>query len=92
MATLQVKGMDAALYEALQARARQDHRTVSQEVTMMIQEFLVRPGPSPRVATEAFLAMAGTWGDDRPAESIVKELRAARRGGRRARRLGDVFD
>ena len=92
MATLQVKGMDEALYEALQARARRDHRTVSQEVTMMIEEFLARPGLSPAAATDALLAMAGAWGDDRPAETIVKELRAARRGGRRTRRLAHVFD
>ena len=92
MATLQVKGIDEALYEGLQARARRDHRTVSQEVTMLIQEFLARPGPSSRAATEAFLAMAGTWGDDRPAEVLVKELRASRRVGRRAKRLSDVFD
>lgn len=94
MATLQVKGMDPALYEALKARAKRDCRTVSQEVTYIVQQFLSRPGYSPRESTDAFIAMAGTWEDGRSAEEIVKELRASRRSrsAQHNKMLEDAFN
>ena len=45
MATLQVKGMDDDLYEALKGRAKRDNRSITQEVVTMIRESLARsPG------------------------------------------------
>ena len=40
MATLNVKGLDDALYEKLKTRARQQHRSVAQEVTRILTETL----------------------------------------------------
>ena len=74
MATLEVKGMDDDLYRALAARAAQDNRSISQEVVTMIQEALSRPGLSPQQATDEFLALAGTWQDERSAEEIVRDI------------------
>ena len=90
MATLQVKGLDDGLYKALAARAARDNRSISQEVVKMIQDFLSRPGNDSESATEAFLALAGSWADERSAKEIAKELRLDRRSGRRFKG-GDVF-
>ena len=92
MATLQVKGMDDRLYKALSARAAQDNRSISQEVVTIIEEFLSKPGKSPRESMVAFLEMAGSWEDDRSDEEIVQEIRRNRRSGRRFVDRGDVFD
>ncbi len=46
MATLQVKGMDDALYEGLKRRAELKHRSVSQEVVHLIESHLNGPANS----------------------------------------------
>ncbi len=91
MATLQVKGLDDAIYRALGARAVMDNRSISQEVVMMIREFLARPSPAAEVATEAFLALAGSWADKRFAQTILREIRKSRQSTRRFKRSTDVF-
>ena len=84
MATLQVKGIDDRLYEALRRRAEQDHRSISQEILSMIETFLSRPADQPLGnATSEFLALAGSWEDDRGAEEIVRDIRSGRRSRRR---------
>lgn len=83
MATLQVKGFDDDLYRALAARAALDNRSISQEVVTLIQGFLSRPPGRPDETTEAFLALAGSWKDDRSAHAIAREIRRDRRGGKR---------
>lgn len=45
MPTLNIKGLPAALYRKLQARARQQHRSLSQEVTHILSEVVDRPQP-----------------------------------------------
>lgn len=92
MATLQVKGLDDALYRALAARAAQDNRSISQEVVTLIQDFLNRRAVSHREATQEFLALAGSWADERSPAEIAAEIRKARRGKRRFRGTGHVFD
>ena len=91
MATLQVKGMDDALYKALAARAASDNRSISQEVVTLLQAFLSRPGGSPADATEAFLALAGTWQDTRSARAIAADIKRSRRNRKRGSTV-NVFD
>ncbi len=83
MATLQVKGIDDRLYEALRARAAMDNRSISQEVVTMIHEFLARPPQDPTEATRAAIELAGSWQDERSAEQIASDVRGSRRSGRR---------
>ena len=45
MATLNIKNLSDALYRRLQARARQQHRSVAQEVTLILKEAVERPRP-----------------------------------------------
>ena len=43
MATLNVKGLPDALYRKLQKRAREQRRSVAQEVTLILEEAVGRP-------------------------------------------------
>jgi plasmid stability protein len=43
MATLNVKNLPDSLYRKLQKRAKQQHRSVAQEVTRILDEALERP-------------------------------------------------
>ncbi len=89
MATLQVKGIDDRLYRALGARAAMESRSVSQQVVVLIQEFLARPPRDPVEATHAALELAGSWDDERSTKQIIGEIRKARRS-RRPGRAPDV--
>jgi plasmid stability protein len=91
MATLQVKGMDDRLYQALGARAAMENRSISQEVVSIIQKYLASPHEDPRESARALLTLAGSWQDDRSAEEIARDIRQSRRTGRRNKELGDVF-
>lgn len=82
MATLQVRSIDDQLYEALGRRAAQDHRSISQEVIAILKQHLSRPD-DPASGTDRFLALCGTWQDDREPADIAQEIRASRRSGRR---------
>jgi plasmid stability protein len=91
MATLQVKGMDDDLYEALKGRAKRDNRSITQEVVTMIRESLARSPVTPGRATRDLLALAGSWEDARPPEDIARSIRGSRRSRRRSKVNGHVF-
>jgi len=67
--------MDDALYEAIEARALQHNRSLAQKTVAIIQERFNWPKLSPKEATEAFIALAGMWADDRPADEIVRDIK-----------------
>jgi len=81
VAILQIKGIDDALYERLRQMAAADHRSISQEVLHLIEEFLTREEsePVPETSARALLALAGSWDDERGADEIGAAVRAARR-------------
>ena len=83
MATLQVKGIDDDLYRALAARAAQERRSISQQVTKIIQDYLARDRGTAEETTAALLELCGSWADDRSAEEIAADVRQARRSGGR---------
>ena len=43
MATLNIKNLSEALYRRVQARARKNHRSVSQEVTHILEQVTAAP-------------------------------------------------
>ena len=43
MATLNIKNLPDGLYRKIQARARREHRSVSQEVTRILEQAVVAP-------------------------------------------------
>lgn len=87
MANLQVKSMDDQLYQSLSKRARMDNRSISQEVTAIIKDFLSKPQKENANATDEFLKLAGSWKDKRSAEEIIKDIRSSRS----TKRFKDLF-
>ena len=81
MAILQIMGIDDALYARLRRMAAADHRSISQEVLHLIEEYLTREARKPVTATSAraLLALAGSWDDERGADEISAAVRTARR-------------
>ena len=84
MATLQVKGMDDDLYRALAARAAQEQRSISQQVTKIIRDHLAQQRGSAEETTSALLELCGTWNDARSARRIASDIRRARKSGGRS--------
>jgi plasmid stability protein len=92
MATIEMTNVDEQVYAALALRAAQDNRTVAQEAEAILRQFLGKPVKDPEAATEAVLAIAGTWEDSRTAEEIIADIYASRHSGTRSTRFDDVFD
>ena len=79
MATLQVRSIDDGLYKALGRRASMDNRSISQEVVSILKEHLASPKSHRERSTSEFLAMCGSWEDERDPDTIIMELRKSRR-------------
>ena len=75
MATMQVKSMDDQLYNALKIKAKADNRSLSQQVVMIIKEYLSKPSQKIQHQTDEFLKLAGSWKDDRSAEEIIRDIK-----------------
>jgi len=78
MATLQVRSMDDEMYQALGRRAAMDNRSISQEVTLIIEKFLATPADQSPSTDEEALRLAGSWEDSRSAEEIANSIRKVR--------------
>lgn len=72
--TLNIKGLPAALYRKLQARARQQHRSLSQEVTHILSQVVERP--QPLSITELRGLGKQLWTDVDAAEHVERERRS----------------
>jgi plasmid stability protein len=71
MATLNIKNLPDSLYRKLQGRARREHRSVAQQVTVMLAEQLESPKPL------SILDLQGlgkdVWAGVDPAEHVGRE-------------------
>ncbi|HET8648846.1 MAG TPA: hypothetical protein VFL95_02305 [Gemmatimonadales bacterium] len=74
MATLNVKNLSDALYRKLQRRAKQQHRSVAQEVTRILEEALATPEPLSILDLEGL--GKELWTDIDPAEHVRRERRS----------------
>jgi len=81
LANLQIKGMDDELYARLKAVAASQNRSISQEVVHLVRAYLSnrKTGDNARTPGQTLLELAGSLEDDRDAETIVADLKAARR-------------
>jgi len=86
MATLQVRDIDDLLYRTLKKRAQAQHRSLSQEVVHIIEDYLSRPPADSATQTDLFLKLAGAWQGPETADQIVRSIRSARVNSRRFRR------
>ena len=87
MASLTLKNIPDDLLERLRRRARDDRRSLSQEVLYLLERAL-GTGASEAEARDArerqvaaWRDLAGTWVSDRPVEEEIAEIYAARTGG-----------
>lgn len=74
MATMHIKSMDDRLYEALKIKAKADNRSLSQQIIMILKEYLANPENKIHQQTEDFLKLAGSWKDERSAEKIIESI------------------
>lgn len=75
MATLQVRGIDDKLYAALKTIARQEHRSLSQEVVSILDIHVRNLLRTNAGATEEFIKLSSSWQDSRSANEIVGDIR-----------------
>ena len=85
MSNLQIKGIDESLYEELKKLAADENRSVSQQVLFLIRSSLAQRHRTRQgqTAAQVLLSLAGSWEDSRPAESILGEIKGARRSSRK---------
>ncbi|BDA77548.1 MULTISPECIES: FitA-like ribbon-helix-helix domain-containing protein [Leptospira] len=92
MANLQVRDIDNRLYESLKRRAELEHRSVSQEVVMIIESHLKRDNLETELQTLEFLKLANSWHDDKSAKEIISDLKSSRSKNNRSRITNELFD
>ena len=78
MPNLQVRNMDARLYNQLRVNAKLANRSISQHVITILQEKTNSPHTAVKNAVDEFLALGDCWGDERTAEELVSEIRNSR--------------
>lgn len=79
MPHLQVKNIDPKLYRHLQKKAREDHRSVSQEVIHILSDYLFGSASSFKTPAQKMLSLAGQWEDTRATEEIINDIQKSRK-------------
>ncbi len=92
MAILQVRDMDDRLYDRLKFVAKQDNRSISQQVVTILQDYFTSVPVKTKNATEEFLKLAGTWEDTRTTEEIIDDIYTSRINSARFEALDGIFD
>ncbi len=92
MANLQVRDICNRLYKSLRRRAELEHRSVSQEVVMIIESHLKRDNLETERQTLEFRKLDNSWNDDKDAEYIVSDIRSSRSKKKRSRITLELFD
>ena len=72
MAMLQVRDMDDRLYERLRFAAKNDNRSISQQVITILQNYFTSVPVKTKNATEEFLKLAGSWEDFCSLQTLLK--------------------
>lgn len=92
MANLQVRDMDDQVYAALKKRAKREHRSLSQEVVQIIEDYLSRPNIDSAKQSELFLELAGSWQGPESAAEIISSIRKGRVASQRFGKTHVLFD
>ncbi|MBI9097916.1 MAG: antitoxin [Spirochaetaceae bacterium] len=92
MANLQVRDMDEKLYSSLRSLAKNEKRSISQEVIYILQKYLSTPKSFNLNPTDEFLQLAGSWDDNRNAEEIIKDINDNRKNSSRFGGDNELFD
>jgi plasmid stability protein len=92
MATLQVRDIDDRVYRELKQRAKSRHRSLSQEVAHIIEEYLSQPSKDDRKQSEMLLELSGSWEGPESATEILDTIRKGRVSSKRFRKDNALFD
>jgi len=85
MANLQIKGMDDDLYMQIKNLAASQNRSVSQQVLMLIKQYLSKQHDIERSKSpvQVLLDLSGSWDDARSAEKILMDLKKNRKNSKK---------
>jgi plasmid stability protein len=92
MATLQVRDIDERIYKELKDRAKSKHRSLSQEVVHIIEEYLSQPASNYKKQSELLLELSGSWEGPETANEIISTIRKSRKSSNRFRKTNAIFD
>jgi len=92
MANLQVKDIDDKLYTALKTRAKNKHRSLSQEVIRLIEEYLNQPVGTRIDSTRQFLTLSWASDNDESTENLIAQIKKDRKESVKFKRQKNVFD
>ncbi|MBQ0162413.1 MAG: antitoxin [Treponema sp.] len=92
MAMLQVRDMDDRLYDRLKFSAKQDNRSISQQVITILQTYFTSVPAKNKNATEEFLKLAGSWEDSRSTKEIINDIYESRENSSRFEVADGLFD
>ena len=89
MANLQIKGIEASLYEEIKLLAKSESRSVSQQVLHLIKHWISNKKQFDKVATpaETLLELSGTWEGNKSADDLVADIKSARTNTRRFKEI-----
>lgn len=85
MATLQVRDIDDHLYEFLRETAKQQHRSISQEVIHILKNYFSHQSVSASELTERFLQLSGAWEGPETADELIKQIHLSKKSSQRFR-------
>ncbi len=87
MANLQIQGIDDKLYSEIKKLAASQKRSVSQQVLLLIQDYLAKMPALEKAQSpsEVLLELHGSWMDDREADQIVDQIKKDRKNLSRAK-------
>jgi plasmid stability protein len=92
MANLQVRDIDSRLYDALKRKAEQEHRSISQEVLIIIENHINKGNFNVENQTSEFLKLSNSWIDNRSAEEIAMDIKRNRSKNSRIGKVDELFD
>ena len=81
MANLQIKGIDYDLYNDIKRLAASQNRSVSQQVMMLIRQYLSKQHQIEKTKSpvQVLLELSGSWDDDKTAEEIIMSIKKDRK-------------
>jgi len=92
MATLQVRDINDDVYKELKHRAKIKHRSLSQEVVHIIEDYLSQPNRDYKRQSELLLELAGSWEGSETASEILRIIRKGRQNSKRFTKQRALFD
>ena len=92
MAILQVRDIDDRLYSSLKLKAKNENRSVSQEVISIIEKYLSNPALFAGNPTKEFISLSGSWDDNRKADEIISSIKQSRSKSGRFDKNNVIFD